>query len=151
MTVQHHQALRAVVGLSLVLAAGLFSACDRKDDERTAGQKLDDAVKKAEIKSDELKADAQAAGKGITAAAASAADGIALKERDVAITTQVNVQLARDERLSALRINVDTTAGRVLLKGTAPDAASRDRATTLAQAVEGVLGVDNELTINPSK
>jgi hyperosmotically inducible periplasmic protein len=142
--------LRSVVGVSVLLAVSLLSACDRQNDQRTAGQKLDEAVQKTERKSDEIKADAQAAGKDVKQAAANMADSASAKAKDMTITTQVNAQLARDERLSAMSINVDTTAGQVLLKGTAPDMASRERATTLAKSVEGVLSVSNELTIKPT-
>ena len=50
--------------------------------------------------------------------------------------------------LSALKINVDTTGGRVVLRGTAPDTASRERATVLASAVSGVVSVENALTVS---
>jgi hyperosmotically inducible periplasmic protein len=142
--------LRSVVGVSVLLAVSLLSACDRQNDQRTAGQKFDEAVQKTERKSDEIKADAQAAGKDVKQAAANMADSASAKAKDMTITTQVNAQLARDERLSAMSINVDTNAGQVLLKGTAPDMASRERATTLAKSVEGVLSVSNELTIKPT-
>ena len=46
-----------------------------------------------------------------------------------------------------LKIDVDTDKGRVVLKGKAPDAAARDRATTLASGVKGVTHVDNRLQI----
>jgi hyperosmotically inducible periplasmic protein len=147
---QEGKTIRSAVGISMLLAAGLLTACNRQDGERTAGQKLDEAVQKTERKSEEMKADAKAAGKDIKEAATNMADGAAAKTKDMAITTQINAQLARDERLSAMSINVDTTAGQVLLKGTAPDVASRERAATLAKAVEGVVSVNNELTIKPA-
>ena len=66
---------------------------------------------------------------------------------DAAITASVNAELAKDAALSTLKINVDTTDGRVALRGTAPDAAARDRATALASSVKGVVSVDNQLMI----
>jgi hyperosmotically inducible periplasmic protein len=141
---------RSTVAAGTLILLGLLSACGDKGDQRTAGQKLDEAVKTTERKSDEIKSDAKAVGQDIKQATANAADAAATKTKDIAITTQVNAQLARDERLSAMSINVDTTAGQVLLKGKAPDAASRERATSLAKSVEGVLGVNNELTIKPA-
>lgn len=69
------------------------------------------------------------------------------KLKDASITTEINVGLAKDPALSALKINVDTNDGRVLLKGTAPDPAARERATQLAQAVTGVVSVDNQLQV----
>jgi len=64
------------------------------------------------------------------------------------ITTTVKAELAKDSNLSALKINVDTDNGRVALHGTAPTAAARDHATTLAQGVKGVVSVDNAQTVD---
>lgn len=73
------------------------------------------------------------------------------KTRDAAITAQVNARLTGDSDLSALGIDVDTSGGRVVLKGSAPNTAARERATMLARGVDGVVGVDNELRIVPRK
>jgi osmotically-inducible protein OsmY len=69
---------------------------------------------------------------------------------DAAITASVNAELARDNELSALGINVDTANGRVTLSGNAPNEAARERATQLASAVRGVTSVDNELRVEAS-
>lgn len=68
---------------------------------------------------------------------------------DAAITTAVNAKLVGDSDLSALKINVDTKAGMVWLKGSAPSDTAKMRATELAQAVEGVRGVENNLEVVP--
>lgn len=70
---------------------------------------------------------------------------------DAAITTAVNAELAKDSNLSAMKINVDTDAGRVELKGTAPSSTAKERATILASSVKGVTSVDNQLTIESGK
>lgn len=70
------------------------------------------------------------------------------KVDDAAITASVKTALARDSDLSALQINVDTDKGRVALHGTAPSAAAKEHATTLASNVKGVSGVDNQLTVS---
>ncbi len=119
--------------LTAVAAATTLAACDRPDDGKTAGQKLDRAVTQAERKTEE-----------VTAAVAS-------KAKDAVITTTVNTELAKDPQLSAVRIDVDTIDGRVALRGTAPDAASRERATALAARVDGVKSVQNELILRPGK
>jgi hyperosmotically inducible protein len=69
------------------------------------------------------------------------------KVTDAVITTAVNAELAKDKNLSATKIDVDTAAGRVALRGTAPSATARDRATQLALSVKGVVSVDNQLTV----
>ena len=66
---------------------------------------------------------------------------------DSTISASVNAELALDPELSPLKIAVATNAGRVALRGTAPDAAARNRAAALAQRVSGVLSVDNQLEV----
>ena len=140
--------------LVVMLAAGtLLAACNRADD-RIAGQKVDSAIATSERKADEMKADAKDATADARAAASRAGDNIGQaadsmgdKTKDMAITAEVKTKLAAEPGLSALAINVDTANGQVLLKGTAPDAAARDRATSLAKSVSGVGSVENQLTI----
>jgi osmotically-inducible protein OsmY len=165
--------------LALAAAALTLAACGR-DDNRTAGQKLDAAVAKTEQATDqakvdmqknadeakatmkqegaELKANAKSAADRATAAVAdttakagtaieNAADKLGDKAADAGITASVNAELAKDPSLSALKINVDTNNGRVLLRGTAPSPVARDRATTLAKGIKGVTGVDNQLEV----
>lgn len=69
---------------------------------------------------------------------------------DAAITVSVNAALAKDAQLSALRIDVDSIDGHVVLEGSAPDSQSRQRAAQLAQAVQGVKSVDNRLAVPPT-
>lgn len=132
--------------LACVAAMAMLSACDR-DDNRSAGQKLDATVATAERKADGLKAEAREAANEVRQSADSAGVKVAQESKDLSITAAVKAELARDDKLSALKINVDTDEGRVLLRGTAPDTASRTRATQLAQNVEGVRSVANELAV----
>lgn len=125
------------------LAATLLVACGEREDA-TVGQRVDGAVDSTQSAGAELRADAKEAGQDLKAAG----DKMAIGAADVAITAKVNAALAGDTQLSALRINVDTHNGLVELKGTAPDAAARDRATMLASAVEGVVKVENRLTVD---
>lgn len=102
-----------------------------------------------------VQADVDAAKRSADAAVANAADAArstgevaGAKVADAIITTEVNAELVKDQTLSALRIDVDTSGGRVALKGTAPNEAARERATLLASAVKGVVSVDNQLKID---
>ncbi len=127
---------RSTYLLPAALAAALvFAACDSRNDS-TAGRKVDEAAAGA-------RAGAQEAGRAASAAATAVVDAAA----DATITTKINAALAADDKLKATRIDVDTNAGRVVLTGTAPDASSLERATTLAKAVEGVVDVDNRLRV----
>jgi hyperosmotically inducible periplasmic protein len=149
MMMTRHRSTTLATLLSAVLAAVSLVACNRSDDGRTVGQKMDSAVAKVEQKTDEMKADAKVAGERAKEGTAGAVDTMAAKTKDAAITTSVNAELAKDSQLSALRINVDTVDGKVALRGTAPDTVSRDRATSLAKGVDGVKSVDNQLTVSP--
>lgn len=127
---------RTSAWLALVLGLAALTGCERPDDGRTAGQKVDEAVAQADRATDR-------AGQETRQAANRAGEAVG----DAAITTKINMALAADDRLSALKIDVDTEQGRVALKGVAPDAASRERAAQIAQSVDGVTAVDNRLTV----
>ena len=144
-----------LVAMAVVLSLG---ACSKAVDDRTAGEKVDAAVAKVEQKTDAAMAKVEEKTDQAVAAAKDGAnsaentggkmvDATKAKVKDATITTSINAELAKDPALSALKINVDTSDGKVALKGTAPDASARDRATVLAQRVEGVTGVDNQLEI----
>jgi hyperosmotically inducible protein len=139
--------LKTTTLLCAITAAFALSACDRRDDTPTAGERVDTTVASADRKSDEARADIQRETAEAKSDVNRAVDQAGDKMKDASITTKVNAELARDNDLSALGINVDTTDGRVVLRGSAPNDAARDRATTLAQRVDGVLTVDNQLTV----
>lgn len=133
--------------LCAIAAAFALSACDRGNNERTAGERLDGAVANAEQKAAEVKAEAKEGAQDVRQGVDRAADAAGDKMKDASITTAINAELARDAELSALRINVDTADGRVTLRGTAPTPEARERATTLAARAQGVLSVDNQLVV----
>jgi osmotically-inducible protein OsmY len=128
-------------------AATMLAACDRTDDGRTAGQKVDSAVASAKQKMQSARNDiaqgSDQARRDIRDATKDAKDAIG----DATITASVNAKLAGDKELSALQINVDTVDGRVALHGSAPNSAARDRATQLASSVDGVRSVENQLVV----
>lgn len=158
--------------LTILAAAGL-AGCDYSEDSRGVARGPDGSLAQAPQQPGEQRIDPRAPGEqrsdmgarpdaepgtgtqpGTDAArgvapdpAQQAADASTSKAKDAMITTAINAELARDSRLSALRIDVDTNDGRVELHGTAPDADSRERATQLASSVDGVKSVDNQLTV----
>lgn len=124
--------------ISAAVAAMLaLSACNKRDDQ-SAGQTVDKGV-----------ASAKAEMKDAKDATKDAAANVGAAVTDAMITTKINAALVADDQLKALKINVDTKDGKVVLTGVAPDAGSRDRATTMAKAVNGVVDVDNRLTVQP--
>jgi hypothetical protein len=138
----------ATTALCTLAAALALGACGRNDSDRTAGQKMDTAVASAEHKADEIKSDVKQEAREAQQGMSRAVDAAGDKMKDASITTAINAALARDAELSALHINVDTNGGRVVLHGTAPNDASRARATTLASRIDGVTTVDNQLTVS---
>lgn len=140
-------AFKTTTTVAALAAVFALSACDRNADERTAGERLDGAVASAEQRADETKSDIRRESAEAKSDIATAANQAGDKMKDASITTKVNAELARDNDLSALKINVDTAGGNVVLRGSAPNAEARDRATLIAQRVEGVLSVDNQLTV----
>lgn len=148
--------------LGIVFASIALAGCNKSADNGTPGQVVDRTIAQAESKASEMKDQATAGmekaedqAKAVTRdareATQHAADTAGNKVADAVITTEINAELAKDSRLSALKINVDTAEGKVALSGSAPDAESKARATQLALAVKGVVGVDNRLTIVPDK
>ena len=136
---------RLIAASAALLALGGLAACG--DSNRTAGQKVDAAVATTERKVEEIKADIK---QGTADAKVTAAEATASAKRlasDATITTSINMALAKDPNLSALKIDVDTRDGRVALSGTAPDAAAKGRATQLAKTISGVTAVDNRLVV----
>lgn len=151
----------------LVAGAALtLTACDNAGN-KTAGQQLDSAVAKTEkavdtatskteayLKEQKAKADASGTTAKIESGMANAKDAIkdatssaSAKVDDAAITASVSAGLAKDPDLSAIKINVDTTAGAVSLRGPAPSAAAKARAEQIAKGVQGVTSVDNQLDV----
>ncbi len=119
-----------------VLAAVALSACSPRDNQ-SVGRKVDEAVVSAKAGANDAKRAANDAGATVASAAT-----------DAMITTKINAALAADDQLKATKIDVDTRNGHVVLSGTAPDTGSRERATSLARAVDGVVAVDNRLTVS---
>lgn len=133
--------------LCVLLMAGTLGACSRRDDDRSAGQKVDAAIGKVDDKVGAAKAEADKALAQAKQATTEAVHAAANAVEDTTITSTVKYKLSTDIGLKSAELAVETHAGRVSLRGTAPDAASRDRAAQVAAAVQGVLAVDNRVTV----
>ncbi len=140
-----------LASLALIASVG----CSKSEEGKTVGNRLDNAIaateqKSAEVK-DKLKSDissTKASAIHIASGAQTAGTKVGDQVNDVLITTSINAELAKDATLSALKINVDTSQGRVVLHGTAPNTVARERASRLALSVKGVVAVDNQLTVD---
>jgi hyperosmotically inducible protein len=129
-----------------VLSLGLV-ACDQKPSAEKVGQDFDRAIDKtgqqltqaadkAEDKMDQARS-------AISEKTASAGATVA----DAAITAKVKSALIAEPGLKSTGIDVVTEKGVVSLFGTTVSDASRERATQLAAAVEGVKAVENNLAV----
>lgn len=66
---------------------------------------------------------------------------------DTVITTKVKAELIKDDTTKARHINVTTKKGVVTLSGTVDSATEKDQAAQDAQKIEGVVSVDNQLSV----
>lgn len=69
---------------------------------------------------------------------------------DAFTSAAVKYRLAWNKNTEGLNAKVDTKFGRVLLRGTADSAASRELAGRLAINTRGVVSVDNQLAVSPA-
>jgi hyperosmotically inducible periplasmic protein len=143
MTTRHFTVSTLAVSL---LAASALSACSRTDQD-TVGRQVDRTIVHAQQEAARAGADASRAVEKAKQAADQATSKAATAVSDASITTTINAELARDAALDPSKIDVDTAQGRVVLRGSAPDDAAKERAKRIALAVNGVRGVDNYLSV----
>jgi osmotically-inducible protein OsmY len=91
-----------------------------QEREKTAGQRLDQATDKAK----------QSAS-------------------DAALTAKVKTALANEAGLKTLKIDVDSNAGVVVLKGQVDSDNTKQRVHEVTKTVEGVKWVQNQLSVAP--
>lgn len=69
---------------------------------------------------------------------------------DATVTTRVKTRFARDDQVSAMNINVDTSNGVVQLSGYAGSEAEKSRAAEIAGQVPDVKSVQNNIVVRGS-
>jgi osmotically-inducible protein OsmY len=69
---------------------------------------------------------------------------------DAAITTQVKTKMAEDPAVSAMRLSVETLQGTVQLAGFATTESEKARAAQIAQGVNGVRNIRNNIIVRPA-
>lgn len=70
---------------------------------------------------------------------------------DATITTRVKSRFVEDDKVSAMRLGVETMQGTVQLSGFSSSATERQRAGEIARGVPGVRGVRNDVVVRPAK
>jgi predicted small secreted protein len=120
---------RTALLAALVAAVALTSAgCNRQSPD-TVGQKVDRATDK------------------VATATERATKETAIAVDDAAITTKVKSAVLAEPGLKSLQINVDTKDAVVTLSGTVDTPALKDRAVQIAQSVQGVKSVTDNLSV----
>ena len=149
----------AVTALALGLAA-----CGPNDGQ-TAGQQLDNSIERTEQAAENARIEADRAMDQAGQAMSNAADATRDAASNAAVATQnaasdamnaageagitarVKSSLIADAEISALKIDVDTEGTVVRLTGEVPSQTAKDRAASMAQAVQGVTSVQNDLMV----
>ena len=133
-----------------VATAASLAGCERPDDARTAGQKVDDTIAKVEQKAEEVKSDMREAARDAKQAGADVAKGAADKVSEAKQATVNVAEAAADKVKDAVisSVTVDSQNGRVALRGSAPDSVASERAASVASSVDGVVAVDNQLAVS---
>jgi len=73
--------------------------------------------------------------------------GPATATSDATVSAAVKAALAEDAQLQSAKVEVEAAAGKVTLKGSAPDSATRDKAGQIVASVKGVTAVDNQISV----
>jgi len=118
-----------VLAAALAGVALFGAGCSDRNSTDTVGQKVDRTANKMATATDNA-----------TAKAAAAID-------DATITTKLKTAVLAEPGLKTLQIDVDTKNGVVTLAGTVDTPALKDRAQQVAQSVNGVQSVNNNLTV----
>lgn len=109
---------------------------------RRAGENLDEAGRRV---GEEL----EQAGEALERGADRAGEELEPAARDARITATVKSKLLSDPEVSAFRIDVDTSDGRVTLSGTVESETAKEEAEELARNTEGVEEVENLIEVAP--
>lgn len=125
----------AAIALASSLAL-VATGCDRTPDEPTPGESMDNAA-----------TDSQNAASGMGDTMERRTDQAGQAIDDTSITTSIKGKYLVDDTLKGLDISVDTVQGVVTLTGPVQSDTAKELATQIAQGVEGVVRVDNQLTV----
>lgn len=139
----HARTIALAAPLALLLTLG---ACGERIDTADANGNPTNPAMQGPATVGEVKPESSDAARASDTSAMGAGAEVGMTE-DVRIVANVKLALASDADLGALQIDVDSSDGVVTLRGTAPDAAAKERAAEIARNVAQVKSVDNQLTV----
>jgi len=87
-------------------------------------------------------------GVAVGSGAKEAAQQVGDAATDASITAAVKMKMADDPQVSAMKIDVDTTDGKVTLNGAVKSKSEADQAVKIARSVEGVKSVESKLVVS---
>lgn len=124
------------VAMAVTVATVLLSGCDRdtKQAMTQAGS--------------EIRREAKEAGAQAKQSLREVGETAGQVAGDAAITARVKAALHGEKDVKSRDIDVATFQGKVVLTGKVPDQAQTHLATKIAKSVDGVVSVDNRLTVN---
>ena len=125
----------AAIALASSLAL-VATGCDRKPADQTAGERMDETA-----------ADSRSAVRGMGDTLERRTDQAGQAIDDASITAAIKAKYLVDDTLKGLDISVDTVQGVVTLTGPVQSDTAKELATQIAQGVDGVVRVDNQLTV----
>ena len=127
---------------TVLLAAG----CDQRNATSPSSSTATPPSAMAPSTADKMASAADRTGDKMAGAAQKTGD----KVDDAAITTKVKTALMAEPGLRSLEINVDTRDNIVTLNGTVDSQEKKQRAMQIAQGVEGVKSVSDNLVVKSS-
>lgn len=122
----------AVIALVSGLAV-LATGCERDERGEIENEGVVDAQNDARDANNTLEQSADRAGQAV---------------KDAGITTSIKTKYLADDTLKGMDISVDTEQGVVMLTGSVQSDAAKNLAEQIARDVDGVTGVNNQLTVN---
>lgn len=125
----------AAIALASSLAL-VATGCDRTPDEPTPGERMDNAA-----------TDSRGAVSGMGDTMERRTDQAGQAIDDTSITASIKGKYLVDDTLKGLDISVDTVQGVVTLTGPVQSDTAKELATQIAENTEGVVRVDNQLTV----
>jgi osmotically-inducible protein OsmY len=125
---------------SMMIVSGL-AACNKPGPAESAGKKIDQTTENV---STAVSNSAEKAGN--TIAESSRSTGQAIDDSE--ITAKIKALFLNEPGLKSLKISVNTEKGEVILTGKADTQANRAKATKIAESVDGVSSVKNQLSVS---
>ena len=142
---------------ALLLGAAIWYYKDKNPQAHAAAEEIKDAARNTKdfvkeklglnISSDNIKDEMSHFGRVVRDKAHAAGKVIADETADARITTAIKAKMVADPDLSAIKISVHTSDGRVTLYGTASSPENIRKAIQLAWDTDGVKEVDSTLQV----